>query len=295
MIDQLRLMAIFTQVVEKGSFSEAAKTLGLAPSRVSEGVSKLEHFVGVPLLYRTTRKVSLTAEGRDLYAHTSRLVETAQQGFDALRHSKSEPSGSLKISMPSYLASSPLHDTIAAFVETYSQVHISADFTDNDVEPMKDGFDLCIRSGRFETQGLVERRLGGFERIIVVGRDYFQSKETPQHPSGLMTWDWINYRHKRRIYKLKSHRGERATLTIEKQSRLQVDHFDALHFLTKANHGVSVMPAEICREGLNEGKLVRLFDEWRLPRATISAIWPETGLRNSLVSSFVDYLSAHSA
>ena len=129
MIDYLRSIAVFTRVVEDGSFSEAARRLGIAPSRVSESVSKLENHVGVSLFNRTTRKIALTSEGRRLYAHTSGILESAQRGLNELRETKSDPVGSLRISVPTYLLSSPLAQAIGSFVTQHPQVNINAHFT----------------------------------------------------------------------------------------------------------------------------------------------------------------------
>lgn len=291
MIDYLKHMAIFSEVAETGSFSKAAKNLGIAPSRVSEAVSKLEVYVGVTLLYRTTRQVALTSEGRRFHAHISSILNNVQKGLNELSNSKSEPSGTLHISVPAYLSSSRLAIAIGTFVELHSQVHISASFTDHDVNPIKDGFDMCIRSGRFTIDGSTVRKLGELERTIVVGKGYFSNRDEPKHPKDLIDWDWINYRHKKRTLKLKSSKGKKATLLIDKQARLQVDNIDALSFFGKMNLGVAVMPESFARQGVEEGKLVHLLNDWRLPPVQYFAVWPEKSTRQSLISVFVSFLT----
>lgn len=291
MIDYLRHMAIFSAVVDRGSFSEAAKSLGIAPSRVSEAVSRLELYLDTTLLNRTTRKVTVTSEGRALYTYTSKILADAQEGVDVLGQSKSAPSGSLKVSLPSYLTCSPLQEAIGAFVSSYGEVDISLVFTDDDVEPIKDNFDMCIRAGQFDRGRFATQRLGEFGRMIVVGRGYYNRQSPPKHPRDLQDWDWINYRHAKRSHRLRSSNGDRFNLVIEKQARLRVDNFDALLYQVKSNLGVSVMPSYLCAEGIQEGKLIQLLENWRLPRLQHYAVWAEKTHRQSLISTFAEFLA----
>lgn len=291
MIDYLRHIAVFTRVAEEESFSEAARRLGIAPSRVSESVSKLEHHVGVTLFNRTTRKIALTNEGRRLYEHTSGILQSAETGLNELRETKSVPIGSLRISVPTYLLASPLSRGIGHFIAMYPKVHVTTDFTDHDAEPVRDGYDLCIRSGQFDKDGAMIRKLGIFKRAIFVGKGYLAERPTAQHPKELLDWDWINYRHGKRLFQLKSSAGEIAKLTIHEQARLQVNSFDALYSFACMDLGVTVMPVELAQRGIKENKLIRLFDDWRIPTVKYYAVWPDKSYRVSLVTVFVDFLT----
>lgn len=291
MIEYLRHMAIFSRVAEEGSFSKAAQSLGIAPSRVSESVSKLENYVGVTLFNRTTRKVALTSEGRRFYKHTSGILAGAERGINDLRESKSVLTGALRISVPTYLSSSRLARAIGKFISLHSQVNVTADFTDDSVDPVQDGYDMCIRSGQFDKRGGTSRKLGSLERAIFVGPNYLSSRINANHPRDLSKWDWINYRHGKRSYSLKSDSGEAIKLTIQDQARLQVDNIDALYSFACMDFGVAVMPLEYALQGVQESKLIRLFDNWHLPKVHCFAAWPDKSLRESLISTFVDFLS----
>lgn len=291
MIDYLRSIAVFTRVVEQGSFSEAARSLAIAPSRVSEAVSKLEYHVGVKLFNRTTRKITLTSEGRRLYEHTSGILDSAQRGINELRETKLVPMGSLRISVPTYLLSSRLSQAIGRFIALHPQVNITVDFTDHDIDPVKDGYDMCIRSGQFDKLGAMVRKLGVFERAIFVGKGYLADRTKAKHPKELMEWDWINYRHNKRVYVIKSKTGKTTKLAISDQARLKVDNFDALNTFTCMDLGVAVMPVEFAQRGLQEKKLVRMFDDWCFRKGEFFAVWPDKPYRESLVSVFVDFLT----
>lgn len=293
MIDYLRHIAVFTRVAEEGSFSAAARRLGIAPSRVSESVSKLEHHVGVTLFNRTTRKIALTSEGRRLFAHTSGMLEGAERGLNELRETKSVPMGSMRISVPTYLLHSPLAQAIGSFVALHSKVHVNLEFTDDDVDPVSDGFDLCIRAGHFEKRGAMIRKLGTFDRAIFVGSKYLAERPTADHPKVLMEWDWIKYRHSKRVYELVSNDGDATKLSVGDQARLLVHSFDALYSFTCMDLGVSIMPIEFAKRGINEKKLVQIFDDWSLPPVKYYAVWPDKSYRESLVAVFVDFLDAY--
>lgn len=292
MIDQLRHMAIFSTVAEKGSFTEAAHALGIAPSRVSEAVSKLEAYLDTKLLNRTTRKVTLTSEGRRFYAHTSSMLGEARDGVGALNSAKATPVGALRISVPSYLTGSPILAAIGSFVEAYPDVHIETSFHDDHLDPITDGFDVCIQGGKQDYHGRVSlRKLGELERVLVVGKDYYAKRPTPLHPTDVESWSWITYRGRERKFKLVAGGGRKTEVSTGQRSKLQVDNLDALHFLLKKNFGISVVPIEICRDSLAEGSLIRLFEDWRLSKVHLFAVWAGKTNRTSLTSIFVDFLT----
>lgn len=286
-------MAIFSFVAENGSFSGAARALGIAPSRVSEAVSKLEAQLNTTLLNRTTRNVALTSEGRKLYAFTASMLNEAMGGLDSIVESKSEPSGSLNVSFPSYLTGSPLLAAVCEFSSNHPNVHIAISFHDNIVDPIKDGFDMCIRGGAQKNRrGFATQRLGELERVIVVGKQYYARKDTPKHPTDLASWDWVTYRHRERNFKLRAGHGRKRQASIRVRSSLQVDNLDALQFLTLQNAGASVMPLEVCRRGIQNGDLVRLFEDWQLSKVQQIAVWPEKTRRESLIALFVSFISS---
>ncbi|MEM6588906.1 MAG: LysR family transcriptional regulator [Pseudomonadota bacterium] len=291
MIEHLRHMAIFSAVADKGSFTEASHTLGIAPSRVSEAVSKLEVYLDTTLLNRTTRKVTLTSEGREFYKYTSLMVGEARDGLHALSSGKAMPSGTLLISVPSYLTGSPVLSAIGSFVEAYPEVHIDTSFHDKHMDPITDGFDVCIQGGTQDYHGLVSlRQLGELERVVVAGRDYYAKKPPPQHPKDLENWNWITYRSRERKFKLVASGGRKAEISTGKRPRLQVDNLDALHFLLRRNLGISVVPIEICRDSIADGSLIRLFEDWRMSKVHLFAVWADKANRTSLSSVFVNFL-----
>ena len=289
MIEHLRHMAIFARVVDEGSFRAAAKAIGLAPSRVSETVSELEAFLGVTLLYRTTRKIALTNEGRMFYARVAEMLRSAENGLNDLNALSLEPGGALRVSMPAFMPSSSLATSIAEFVRRHPQVALSINFSDGQTDLLNDGFDVNIRAGWLDDSSMMSRKLGESDRALVVGADYAASRPRPVHPSEMEDWDWLRYKHRSDATTLHGPGGE--TVKVLGDARLEVDSIDALYQFTCQNLGATVLPEHLAARGEASGDLVRLLPEWRLTSLGFYAVWPDTSRRESLTLLFVRFIA----
>ncbi len=291
MIDHLRHMAVFARVVDEGSFRAAAKEIGVSPSRVSETVSDLEAFLGVTLLFRTTRRIALTSEGRIFYARVVDMVRSAETGLNELNALSLEPAGALKISMPAFMSSSGISTAIADFIRLHPHVALSVSYTDYPVGLLEDGNDVSIRAGWPEDSSMMSRKLGNMERVLVVGAEYAASRPRPKHPTELEDWDWIGFQHRSDSAEFSSPSGER--VKVAGRSQLQVDSADALYHLTSQNIGVTILPLHLAERGEASGKIVRLLPDWSLRPLGIFALWPDKSRRESLTLLFVRFLAEH--
>lgn len=289
MIEHLRHMAIFVRVVDEGSFRAAAKAVGLAPSRISETVSDLEDFLGVTLLYRTTRKIALTNEGRMFYARAAEMLRSAESGLNELNALSLEPVGALRVSMPAFMSSSALATAIAEFVRRHPQVAISLTFTDGRTDLLEDGYDVNIRAGWLDDSSMMSRKLGDSERALVAGTGYAATQPRPSHPSEMEDWDWLRYKHRSEYTTLTGPGGD--TVKVLGQARLEADSIDALYHFTCQNLGATVLPEHLAARGEAEGRLVRLLPDWRLVPLGIFAVWPDTSRRESLTRIFVRFIA----
>ena len=289
MIEYLRHMAIFAKVVDEGSFRAAAKAIGLAPSRVSEKVSDLESYVGVTLLYRTTRKIALTNEGRMFYAHVAEMLRSAESGLNELNALSLEPVGALRVSMPAFLSTSALATAIAEFVRQHPQVAVSVSYTDERKDLLEDGFDVNIRVGWLDDSSMMSRKLGESDRALVAGAKYASTRPQPTHPSDLEGWDWLRYKYRPDYTTLLGPEGK--TAKVLGQARLEADSIDALYHFTCQNLGVTVLPEHLAARGEARDELVRLLPEWRLIPLGYFAVWPDTSRRESLTLLFVRFIA----
>ncbi len=289
MIDHLKQMAIFARVVSNGSFRAAAKDVGLAPSRISETVSELEAYLGVTLLYRTTRKITLTNEGRIFYARVVDMMQSAEAGLNDLNALSMEPVGALRISLPAFLAAGPLSTAIATFARRYPQVALSVAYSDQPVGLIEDGFDLNVRVGWLEDSSMMSRKLADGQRYLVAGTDYAQGRKTPNRPADLEDWDWIRYQQRADTTEFTSPSGQ--TEKVTGQAQIEVDSVEALYHIATQNMGATILPSFLAERGIASGALVRLLPEWSLRPLGIYAVWPDSSRRESLTLLFVRYLA----
>lgn len=289
MIDHLRHMAIFARVVDEGSFRAAAKDIGVAPSRVSQTVSDLEDHLGVTLLYRTTRKIALTNEGRIFYARVVEMLRSAETGLNELNALSLEPVGALRISIPAFLSSSGISTNVGEFIKLHPHVALSVTYTDHPVDLMQDGYDLNIRVGWLDDSSMMSRKLGEQDRLVVAGVDYAASLPDPKHPKDLEEWDWIRYEHRADSIEFKSSNGK--SVSVAGNSQLQVDNIDAMYHFTCQNLGVAVLPRHLAEHGLIAGDFVQLVPDWTLRPLGFFAVWPDKSRRENLTLLFVRYLA----
>jgi len=289
LIDHLRHMAIFAKVVEKGSFKAAAKDIGLASSRASEIVSDLEQHLGVTLLYRTTRKLTLTNEGNIFYSRVLDMLNSVEAGINDLNALSEKPVGTLRISIPAFMATGPLSTAIANFAHRYPNIALSIAFTDHSVGLIEDGFDLNIRVGWLDDSSMMYRKLAEGQRVLVVGSEYARGRDLPQSPSQLEDWDWIHYQQRSKAIEFTSPAGQLETVTVNAQ--VEIDSIDALHHFARQNLGVTILPSYLALPDVESGRLVRLLPDWRLRKLGIYAVWPDRWHRESLALRLVEFLS----
>lgn len=288
MIDHLRQMAIFARVVDEGSFRAAAKDIGIAPSRVSQSVSDLEAYLGVTLLARSTRRLSLTNEGRMFYARVADMLHSAETGLNELNAMSLEPVGALRVSLPAFMSSSVISTRIAEFICQHPHVTVSVVYTNQMTRLVEDGFDVNIRAGWLDDSALMSKKLGESPRALVVGTNYLRGRERPVRPSDMESWDWIRYRHRPDTTDFRSLSGE--TESVTGNARLEVDSVDALYHFATCNVGATVLPEHLARRGEAAGQLVRLLPDWQLRPLGFYAVWSGKSRRETLAVLFVRFL-----
>lgn len=293
MIDHLRHMAIFARVVDEGSFRGAAQSLGLAPSRISATVSDLEAYLGVTLLYRTTRSLSLTQEGRQFHAQVKEMLRAVETGLDGLNRQAEAPVGALRVAAPAFAASSGVSIAIASFLRAYPQVALTVSYSDRQVALIEEGFDVAIRIGWLADSAMMSRKLGEGDRVLVAGAEYVRSRPGATHPNDLESWDWL------RLTQLPDHTELTAkdgqVVRVTGKAQVQVDSADALHHLAGQNLGVAVLPHHMVRDELASGRLQRLLPDWKLKSLGYYAVWPDSSRRKSLTKLFVQHLAENAA
>lgn len=289
MIDYLKHMAVFARVVDKGSFRAAAQDIGVAPSRVSQTITDLENHLGTTLLYRTTRKLALTGEGRTLYTRVTEMLRCAEAGLNEINATTQDPVGALRVSVPAFLATSDLSTAMAAFIKRYPNVALSLFYSDRRVEIIENGFDLAINAGSLSDSAMMSRKLGGIPRALVAGAQYARARPVPGRPADMEDWDWIRYQQRADTLELTSDKG--ATERVTGRSQIEVDSANALYHFAKQDLGATVLPENLAERGVASGVLVRLLPKWRLRDIDLHAVWPDSSRRENLTLLFVRFLA----
>ena len=179
MLDHLRAMAVFATVAETGSFSGAARKLGLSASVVSHHVTVLERHLDTPLLYRTTRRLSLTDAGRKLAGSANDMLAAAEQGFGLIGQQSDSPTGSLKITAPAVLQYARFITRLSTFAKHFPRVEISISFSDRRLNLVAEGYDLAFRIGKLEDSTLIARKLVDGQQVLCASPGYLKAAGAP--------------------------------------------------------------------------------------------------------------------
>ncbi len=288
MIDELRALAIFAKTVETGSFRAAAKELKLSPSVISHHVSQLEERLGVTLLYRSTRHLSLTQEGENLFTAAKAMMVAAESGLNTITHQSSEPLGKLNITVPAVLTRSSLVKNIAAFAQTYPKITLSISFTDVQQDLIREGIDLAIRIGDLKDSTLKAKRLFDMKRKLIVAPNYLANRKPAHKPQDLIDWDWIGLKMRPNYKKLINKTGK--TFQINFQPKIIVDSVDAVCQLAVTGLGLATPPAFLVEEDIRHGRLVDPLPAWGIDSLAVYAVWPPNACKESLTFRLIEFL-----
>lgn len=289
MLDHFRQLAIFAKAVETGSFRGAADALELSPSVVSHHISKLEEGLGAALLYRSTRKLSLTQDGERLLAAAQEMVAAAERGFDSVNAGSLEPSGRLKITAPAVLAHSAVLDRIAGFAKAYPKIDLDVSFTDVRRDIIAEGIDVAVRMGWLKDSSLKARKVAAAERVLVAAPAYLEGRETPQSAQDLTDCRFVCLTAGGRRFEFQDPAGRKTTITAD--AYVFVDQAFALYRLVLAGAGVGSVPKFLAADDIAAGKVIELLPGWRLQSLGVYAVWPPNTPRASLTSLFVKLLA----
>lgn len=288
MINDLRALAIFAKVAEAGSFSAAGRALRLSTSVVSHHVSSLEMRHGVPLLHRSTRSLSLTNEGQCLLDAARRMIEAAEEGFDAIADISGAPTGTLRISAPAFLMNSPQVDAVWQFARQYPGVSLTLCSSDKQVNLVAEGFDVAIRLGVMSDSSLKSRKIGTFERCLVASPSYLESREALTTPEDLSCCDFVMLDMLPEKFVL--HKDGVNVVVQPEKSRVLVNSIGGAISAVLAGLGVQKLPLSEVSEELAAGSLVNVLPDWSLETYNIYAVWPESSRRGTLVGLLLEYL-----
>jgi DNA-binding transcriptional LysR family regulator len=294
-VKDLSVMAIFARVVEMESFSGAARELGLSKSAVSKQVGRLEDRLGVRLLNRTTRRLSLTEAGAAFYDGCRRVVAEAEAAETAVTHLAVAPRGTLKVSAPMSFGFRHIAPAVPAFMARYPELSVEMELNDRLVDLVDEGFDAGIRIGVLADSSLVARRLAGNRRVLCAAPAYLAARGAPQALEDLRAHDCLLYAYQATGDAWRF-RGPGGLREVRVRGRLRTNNGDALLAAACAGQGIALLPSFICGEDLRAGRLVQLLPELGEPaESAVHAVYPAGRNLSPKVRVFVDFLAARFA
>jgi DNA-binding transcriptional LysR family regulator len=279
----LNLLGLFVAVAETGSFSEAARKLGLPKSSVSRGVASLEASVGAQLLHRTTRHVSLSTAGAALYERAAPLLASLKEAVGTLPEREEAPSGELRLTAPHDMGATFLPEVIARFTARYPSVRVDCRLTNRNVDLVAEGFDLALRASaaKLADSSLMVRRLGAIDVQLFASPTYLARRGTPRAPEDLAQHDFVAFRGLKYLSELG---------LVEKNARVLADDMLFLREAVKAGAGIAVLPTFLAQADVTSGQLVRVLPRYTQPSTALMMLYPRTQHVPRKVSAFRDFL-----
>lgn len=292
MIDQLRQIAIFAKTIDHGSFRGAARELRLSPSVVSHHISQLEEYLGVVLIYRSTRKLALTLEGEKLLASTQQMLEAVEGVFSELSNSASRPTGELRLAASSVLIQSHLTELMATFSMKHPGIKLTLDYSDERQDMIDGGYDIAIRLGTQTKSSAVARNIYQVPRRLVASRSYLKNRPKVTTPEDLMGWDWIELSPVRHIKPtFRNSNSKTKQITIKPTAHIATNDALAVYHLARSGAGLAVVPEFLAKEGISSGKVEYVLPDWELDPINVFATWPSNAPKHGLIKLFVDEVS----
>lgn len=290
----LNAALILVRIVDKGSFTAAAQELGMTKAMVSRRIAELEQRLGVRLLYRSTRQLTLTEEGEKYYLHCSKAVDALTEAELMLSASQQEVTGTLKLAVPIETGQLVIGRMVAKFLQVYPGLQVELELTNRVIDPISEGLDAVVRVGDMSDSNLAARRLWSTGRLLCASPDYLARSSAITRPEDLTDHERVTVS----SGFLASHwcfdRDGKEVL-VDPPSRFRVNNITCAREAAKAGIGLASLPAMLCQEELASGELVILLPDWQQPRVPIYLLFPERRLMPRKLRVFIDFMMENSA
>ncbi|ELY3540798.1 LysR family transcriptional regulator [Cronobacter sakazakii] len=285
MFKQLQDMALFALVAETGSFTAAAQKAGLPKSSVSQRISQLEAHVGLRLLNRTTRKLSLTFAGEHYLVRCREMLDASERADLAIQRLRDNPSGRLRITSPAGIGATLLARMNAEFLAKYPDITLEVFISDDVRDLVMEGFDVALRTGKPQDSSLIGRKIGHCPRYLLASPAYLARHPALTHPSQLVdhrvivhrAWsEWLLQRD-RELYRCHLNQMHQTdNLLYARESAL-------------AGAGITLLPAFLLDDSLAEGALVNVLPEWTVTGNDLYLVYPGRKLNAPALVSYINF------
>jgi DNA-binding transcriptional LysR family regulator len=291
-MDSLSGISMFVLVAETRSFTKAGQQLGVSSSAVGKSIARMEERLAVRLFHRSTRSITLTAEGALFLERCRRILGEVEAAEAELSEVAGAPRGRLRVSTPQLQAL--VMPTFDGFMQRYPDVSLDIDLSDRMVDIIEEGFDAVIRTGEQHDSRLSARRIGTCPHVVVGSTAYFAAHGTPVHPRELEQHSCLLHKFpatgkiERWAFKLAD--GEPEPVLRE---RFMSNTIEAITYALERGRGIAFLPTFIVRAGLDDGSLVTILDDYMDRTVTFWMLWPASRYASPKLRAFIDYVAEH--
>ncbi len=272
----LNAMVLFARVVEHGGFSKAARALSLQPSLLSRAVAELEAELGVRLLNRTTRRMSVTDVGQTFYLHCAALAAEAEAAREAVEQTRSNPRGLVRMSCPAPMLAAGLDRVVTAYVRDHPAVRLHVEVTGRRVNLVEEGFDLAVRVRPLPLEDTSDtiRQLATTSTRLVAHPRLLEGRSMPTHPDDLQDWPTVDMTAAgdRHAWPMTSPEGK--AMSFAHRPRLMADDFGTLRLAALEGIGIARLPGYVAQADVTTGRLLSLLPGWVAANALVHVAFP---------------------
>ncbi|HEX8595726.1 MAG TPA: LysR substrate-binding domain-containing protein [Pseudomonas sp.] len=289
-MDRIECMRTFVTTVGENGFAAAARALSLPRSKVSKQIQSLEEAIGVQLLQRTTRSLHLTQAGAEYYEACREVLASVDEAEQRARTGLGEIRGVLRVNAPMSFGLCRLGPLIPKFHALHPRVELQLVFSDQQVDPVKGGFDVTIRIASLADSSMVARHLAPAPRVLVAAPEYLARAGTPQVPRDLSAHQCLNYGYLQSGVSLQLSNGK-DTQKVHVTGPLHANNGDLLAQAAEAGMGIALLPTFIVEKALADGRLIAVMGDWQAPPISINAVYPSARRVPMRTRAFLDFLA----
>lgn len=284
-LNNLPALVVFATVVEKGNLTKAAEELVCSKAAVSRQISNLEDRIGFKLLYRTTREVVLTNQGKELYSCCAGIIRSMAEANILIDGIISDPRGELRLTAPLAFTLLKMKDVIPRYLQKYSEMSVNLTLLDHPVDLLAEGFDMAFWVGEPYNPGYYKVRIHTFKKVICASPDYLERHGIPRSPDELLTHNCIQEEHMGKVS-----RWELAPDTNVDVSgnKLKSNSGRVARDASLAGLGIAYLPSYLVEDDIDQGKLVPLLEDYVDIDLPLYLLYPATHSHMAKVRTFID-------
>ncbi|MDP2569410.1 LysR family transcriptional regulator [Photobacterium damselae subsp. piscicida] len=287
---QIDDLVLFTQVIEHGSFSKVAELNSITKSVVSKRISKLESELGVQLIYRTTRKLTITEAGEVLYHRAKSISQVAQSAFDAVTGYSEALSGTIKMSVPTISGELLLAESVSEFCKKHPGLTVNMSLDNHFVNLVAGNFDLVIRTGYLEDSSLIARHIFNSRWVLCASPEYLAQHGIPNTPKDLLRHNCLGYNHQASgSFDWQFIRNDEV-YTLRVAGNFSSDNAAALKKVALAGNGIAYLPTCLVYDELHNDKLVEILSEHAGKVVGIYAVYPYTKKPAKRIQALIEHI-----